>query len=226
MLSSAECSQSPTKKRIFIVDDHPLLRKGLASVINQTPDLVVQGEAEDARRALEMIEKLQPDLVIVDISLPGVDGVELLNMIRTRFGELPSLVLSMHDESLFAERALRAGSRGYIMKQEALEKVLVAIRRVLAGEIFVSNNIATKMIKKLVEGNPHKTASPLELLSNREFTVLQLIGQGFQSRQIAEKLHISAKTVESYRAHIKEKLKLSNAKELMKYAILWAQNHA
>lgn len=226
MQPSAECGQSPAKKKILIVDDHPLLRKGLASVINQTPDLVVQGEAEDARKALEMIEKLQPDLVIVDISLPGVDGVELLSMIRARFGELPSLVLSMHDESLFAERALRAGSRGYMMKQEALEKVLVAIRRVLAGEIFVSNNIATQMIKKLVEGNPQKTASPLELLSNREFTVFQLIGQGIQSRQIAEKLHISTKTVESYRAHIKEKLKLNNAKELMKYAILWVQNHA
>jgi DNA-binding NarL/FixJ family response regulator len=226
MQPSAECGQGSAKKKILIIDDHPLLRKGLASVINQTTDLMVQGEAEDARKALEMIEKLQPDLLIVDISLPGIDGVELLNMIRTRFGELPSLVLSMHDESVFAERALRAGSRGYMMKQEALEKVLVAIRRVLAGEIFVSNNIATKMIKKLVEGNPQKTASPLELLSNREFTVFQLIGQGFQSRQIAEKLHISTKTVESYRAHIKEKLKLNNAKELMKYAILWVQNHA
>jgi len=214
------------KKKILIVDDHPLLRKGLATVINQSPDLVVEGEADTAANALEMIEKIQPDLVIVDISLPGVDGVELINKIKVRNGELPTLVVSMHDEALFAERALRAGSRGYLMKQEALENVLVAIRRVLGGEIFLSNNMATKIIEKMVEVTPRKSASPLELLSNREFTVFQLIGQGFQTRHIAEKLHISAKTVESYRSHIKEKLKLANAKELMKYAVLWVQNNA
>lgn len=226
MQAAQETRQALIKKKILIVDDHPLLRKGLSTVINQTSDLAVQGEAEDAKRAMELIEKIKPDLVIVDISLPGVDGVELLNMIKVRFGDLPSLVVSMHDESLFAERALRAGSRGYIMKQEALEKILVAIRRILAGEIFVSDNIATKIIEKLVDGNPRKTASSLGLLSNREFTVLQLIGQGFQTRQIAEKLNISGKTVESYRSHIKEKLKLSNAKELMKYAVLWVQNNS
>lgn len=226
MQAQHECAPSSVKKKILIVDDHPLLRKGLSTVINQSSDLVVQGEAEDAKKAIEVIEKLKPDLVIVDISLPGIDGVELLNMIKMRYGDLPTLVVSMHDEGLFAERALRAGARGYIMKQEALENVLVAIRRVLAGEIFVSGNIATKIIEKLVEVNPEKSSSPLALLSNREFTVFHLIGQGFQTRMIAEKLHVSAKTVESYRSHIKEKLKLSNAKELMKYAILWVQNNA
>ena len=195
-------------------------------LINQESDLVVQGEAEDARKALEMIEKLKPDLVIVDISLPGVDGLELLKNIRLRHAELPALVVSMHDEALFAERALRAGARGYIMKQEAVEKVLVAIRRVLAGEIFVSSSIATKMLEKFVDGDARAATSPLALLSDRELTVLHLIGQGFGTRQIAERLHLSVKTVESYRSHIKEKLRLSNATDLLKYAIQWAQSVA
>ena len=137
------------KKKILIVDDHPILRKGLSMLINQEPDLTVGGEAEDARKALEMIETMQPGLVIIDISLPGVDGVELLKNIKLRYGDLPTLVVSMHDEALFAERALRAGARGYIMKQEAVENLLVAIRRVLAGEIFLSSRIATKMLEKL-----------------------------------------------------------------------------
>ncbi len=209
-----------------MVDDHPILRKGLSLLINQESDLVVQGEAEDARKALEMIEKLKPDLVIVDISLPGVDGLELLKNIRLRHAELPALVVSMHDEALFAERALRAGARGYIMKQEAVEKVLVAIRRVLAGEIFVSSAITTKMLEKFVDGDTKTATSPLALLSDRELTVLHLIGQGFGTRQIAEKLHLSVKTVESYRSHIKEKLRLSNATDLLKYAIHWAQSVA
>ena len=134
-------TQPTNKKRVLIVDDHPILRKGLSMMINQEPDLVVCGEAEDAHKAMELIERVKPDMVIVDISLPGVDGVELLKNIRTRFGDLPALVVSMHDESLFAERALRAGARGYIMKQEALDDVLTAIRRVLNGEIFVSSKI-------------------------------------------------------------------------------------
>lgn len=224
MVHKQQPRQDARKKKVLLVDDHPILRKGLSLLINQESDLVVQGEAEDARKALEMIEKLKPDLVIVDISLPGVDGLELLKNIRLRHAELPALVVSMHDEALFAERALRAGARGYIMKQEAVEKVLVAIRRVLAGEIFVSNSIATKMLEKFVDGDTKTAASPLALLSDRELTVLHLIGQGFGTRQIAEKLHLSVKTVESYRSHIKEKLRLSNATDLLKYAIHWAQS--
>ena len=224
MVQKQQHRQDARKKKVLIVDDHPILRKGLSLLINQESDLVVQGEAEDARKALEMIEKLKPDMVIVDISLPGVDGLELLKNIRLRHAELPALVVSMHDESLFAERALRAGARGYIMKQEAVEKVLVAIRRVLAGEIFVSNKIATKMLEKFVDSDTKTAASPLALLSDRELTVLHMIGQGFGTRQIAEKLHLSVKTVESYRSHIKEKLRLSNATDLLKYAIQWAQS--
>jgi len=212
------------KKKILIVDDHPILRKGLTLFINQEPDLVVAGEAEDAHHALDMIDALKPDMVIVDISLPGIDGIELIKTIKMRYHNIPTLVVSMHDESLFAERAIRAGARGYIMKQEAVEDVLVAIRRVLNGEIFVSNKIATRILEKFVDADTGKVASFIELLSNRELTVFQMIGQGFGTRQIAEKLHVSVKTVESYRAHIKEKLKLNNATDLLKYAIQWVQN--
>jgi DNA-binding NarL/FixJ family response regulator len=218
-------TQPAQKKSVLIVDDHPILRKGLSMMINQEPDLVVSGEAEDAHGAMEMIDRVKPDMVIVDISLPGVDGVELLKNIKARFGDLPALVVSMHDESLFAERALRAGARGYIMKQEALDDVLTAIRRVLNGEIFVSSRITTKMLEKLVEADIRKATSPLELLSDRELTVLRLIGQGLSTRQIADNLHLSVKTIESYRMHLKEKLKLSSGTDLLKYAIQWVQNN-
>jgi DNA-binding NarL/FixJ family response regulator len=223
--SNTERSQ-PVKKRILIVDDHPILRKGLSMLINQEPDLMVDGEAEDAQKAMELIDAVTPDMVIVDISLPGVDGVELLKMMKHRHPELPALVVSMHDEGLFAERVLRAGARGYIMKQEAVDKVLIGIRRVLAGEIFVSNRVTTKIVEKLMDGGQGKPTSPLDLLSDREFTVFQLIGQGFGTRQIADKLHLSVKTVESYRSHIKEKLRLESGTDLLKYAIQWVQNNS
>jgi len=212
------------KKKVLIVDDHPILRKGLSMLINQEPDLTVVAEAENAQLALEMIEAHKPDMLIVDISLPGIDGIELIKTVKLSYRDLPSLVVSMHDESLFAERALRAGARGYIMKQEALEKVLVAIRRVLAGEIFVSDRITTSMLEKLVSSDDKAISSPIGLLSNRELTVFRMIGQGLKTSQIAEKLHLSVKTIESYRAHIKEKLKLSDGTELLKYAIQWVQN--
>ncbi len=223
MEGQVEARQERAKKKILIVDDHPILRRGLATLINQEQDLAVEGEAEDAKRAMEVIESMRPDMVIVDISLPGVDGVELIKKIKLRYADLPTLVVSMHDEALFAERALRAGARGYVMKQEAVDKVLIAIRRVLGGEIFVSTRIATKMLERFVDGDGGKAASPLDLLSDREMTVFQLIGQGFATRQIAEKLHVSVKTVESYRSHIKEKLKLEKGMDLLKFAIQWVQ---
>lgn len=213
------------KKRLLIVDDHPILRKGLSMLINQEPDLVVEGEAEDAHRAMELVDSMKPDLIIIDISLPGVDGIDLMKNIRLRYPDLPALVVSMHDEALFAERALRAGARGYIMKQEAVDEVLTGIRRVLAGEIFVSNRVTTKIVEKFFDGNVGAGTSPFDLLSDREFTVFQLIGQGFGTRQIAEKLHLSVKTVESYRSHIKDKLKLEGGTDLLKYAIQWVQNN-
>jgi DNA-binding NarL/FixJ family response regulator len=210
--------------KILIVDDHPILRKGLGMVIDQEQDLVVIGEAEDAQGALEMIDTLNPDLVIVDLALPGVDGIELIKTMKLKYRDLPALVVSMHDESLFAERALRAGARGYIMKQEAVEKVLVAIRKVLKGEIFVSDKTTTKMIETLISGDVKGMSTPLDLLSNREMTVFRMIGQGFKTSQIADKLHLSVKTIESYRSHIKEKLKLPTGTDLMKCAIQWVQN--
>ncbi len=214
------------RMRLLIVDDHPILRKGLAMVINQEPDLVVSAEAPDATAALEMIDSMHPDLVIVDLSLPGIDGIELIKTMKIRYRDLPALVVSMHDESIFAERALRAGARGYIMKQEAVDKVLIAIRKVLQGEIFVSDKITTKMLETLISSDAKNVSSPLDLLSNRELTVFRLIGQGFKTRQIAEELHLSIKTIESYRSHIKEKLKLDTGNDLMKYAIQWVQNAA
>jgi DNA-binding NarL/FixJ family response regulator len=171
-----------------------------------------------------MIEAVKPDVVIVDISLPGVDGIELIKTMKLKYRDLPALVVSMHDETLYAERALRAGARGYIMKQEAVDKVLVAIRKVLKGEIFVSDRITTKMVETLISGDAKGASTPLDLLSNRELTVFRLIGQGFKTSQIADKLHLSVKTIESYRSHIKEKLRLSTGNDLMKYAIQWAQN--
>jgi DNA-binding NarL/FixJ family response regulator len=218
--------QDTGKKRILIVDDHPILRKGLSMLINQEADLMVDGEAEDARKAMELIEGMKPDMVIVDISLPGIDGIELLKMVKLRYPDLPALVVSMHDEALFAERALRAGARGYIMKQEAAENVLTGIRRVLGGEIFVSNRITTRIVEKFFDSRPGAMNSPLDFLSDREFTVFQLIGQGFGTRQIADKLHLSVKTVESYRSHIKEKLKLESGTALLKYAIQWVQHNS
>lgn len=214
------------RMRIMIVDDHPILRKGLAMVINQEPDLVIAGEAPDATAALSMIESFKPDLVIVDLSLPGIDGIELIKTMKLKYRDLPALVVSMHDELIFAERALRAGARGYIMKQEAVDKVLIAIRRVLNGEIFVSDKITTKMLETLISNEAKPGSSPLDLLSNRELTVFRLIGQGFKTRQIADELHLSVKTIESYRSHIKEKLKLDTGTDLMKYAIQWVQNAA
>jgi len=212
------------KNRIFIVDDHPIVRKGLAQLINQEEDLVICGEADNAETALEALKKVKPDLAIVDISLRGIDGFELTKLIKARFDNIPVLVISMHDESLFAERALRVGARGYIMKQEAIEKMMEAIRKVLRGELYVSERVSANIVKRFVDGKAEGVSSPEELLSDREMEVFQLIGQGFGTRQIADQLHVSVKTVETYRANIKEKLNLKNATELMKHAVHWIES--
>ncbi|HEY1760141.1 MAG TPA: response regulator transcription factor [Bryobacteraceae bacterium] len=209
------------KSTVFIVDDHPIVRQGLALLINREPDLAVCGDAEEAVSALTRIAQLNPDLVIVDISLNGPDGLDLLKDIRVREPHLPVLVLSMLDESLYAERALRAGAKGYIMKQEATERVLVAIRRILAGDIYVSEQMSSRMLHRFVGGNQVEQQSPISELTDRELEVFRLIGEGHGTRQIAEELHISVKTVESYQAHIKVKLSLKNARELVQRAIQW-----
>ncbi|HOE16230.1 MAG TPA: response regulator transcription factor [Syntrophorhabdaceae bacterium] len=207
------------RNKIFIVDDHPIVRKGLAQLINQEPDMVICGEAENAQSALELLKRIKPDLAIVDISLQGIDGIELIKKIKDRDVSFPMLVVSMHDEALFAERALKAGAKGYIMKQEAIEKMMEAIRKVINGEVYVSERVSATIVKKFIDGKAESGRSPVEVLSNRELEVFQLIGQGFGTRQIAQELNVSIKTVESYRANIKEKLNLRNAAELMRHAV-------
>lgn len=215
-------TNSPQKHRIVIVDDHPIVRQGLAQLIEQEDDLHICGQAEDAHEAMRAIRELNPDLVIVDISLRTTSGIDLIKDIRAQFPALPVLTLSMHDEALYAERALRAGAKGYIMKQEAPEEVVTAIRRVLAGTTYVSQGMAAKMVSKIVAGPGEKAASPVDRLSDRELEVFRLIGEGYGTREMAEKLYLSVKTIETYRAHIKDKLNLQDANQLLRAAIRWA----
>jgi len=209
------------KKTVFLVDDHPIVRQGLTLLINQEADLAVCGAAEEMQSALAAIQAVRPDILIVDISLNGPDGLELLKTVRITSPRLPVLILSMHDESIYAERALRAGASGYIMKQEATEKVLVALRRILSGEIYVSERIANSMLQHYVRGADPAGHSSISELTDRELEVFRLIGEGHGTRQIAEALHLSVKTVESYQAHIKEKLSLRSARELVQHAVEW-----
>ncbi len=218
----SETAVAGTRRRtVFIVDDHPIVRQGLALLINRETDLAVCGDAEEANSALRLIESMRPDLAIVDISLDGPDGLDLLKNLRSRDPHLPILMLSMLDETLYAERALRAGANGYIMKQEATEKVLVAIRRILGGEVYVSERMAKKMLHRFVGDASPEARSPVAGLTDRELEVFRLIGSGRATRQVAEDLHISVKTVESYQARIKEKLSLRNSRELVQCAVEW-----
>lgn len=217
-------NHSVTKKRILVVDDHPIVRQGLALLINRESDLVVCGEAEEATGAMHVLASARPDVLIVDISLNGPDGLDLLKNIRTTHPSLPVLILSMHDESIYAERALRAGANGYIMKQEATDKVLVAIRRILQGEVYLSERLTNTMLQQFVRGTSPVKSSPLVNLTDRELEVFRLIGEGHTTRQIADQLHLSVKTIESYQAHIKEKLALRSARELVQHAIEWTVN--
>jgi DNA-binding NarL/FixJ family response regulator len=217
----ANVATAVIKRKVFIVDDHPIVRQGLTALINTELDLAVCGDAEDSSSALRRIEDLKPDLAVIDISLNGPDGLDLLKSIRTRDANLPVLILSMLDESLYAERALHAGANGYIMKQEATDRLLVAIRRILAGEIYLSERMSNRMLHRFAAGSSVGSQSPIAELSDRELEVFRLIGEGHGTRQIAQELHISVKTVESYQAHIKEKLSLKNARELVQQAIQW-----
>jgi len=207
------------KKKVFVVDDHPLMRQGLAQLINQETDLSFAGESGDANEALNLIGKTKPDLVIVDISLKGgMNGIDLTKSLVADHPKIPVLVISMHDESLYAERALRAGARGYLMKQEATENVIAAIHRVLEGEIYTSEAMKDHLLHKIVSGHGASDSS-VENLTDRELEVVQLIAQGKGTRQIAEELHLSVKTIESHYANIKNKLNLHSGPELTQYAI-------
>jgi DNA-binding NarL/FixJ family response regulator len=213
----------PSAKKILIVDDHPMTRQGLITLIESEPDLTVCGEAETAGQALEAVQHSYPDLVLADISLPGKNGLELVKDLRSMHPEIPVLVISMHDEMLYAERVLRAGGRGYIMKQEGGKKIMDAIRQILAGKVFVSERLSAQILENLSSQNRRSTRSPVEKLTDREFGVFELIGEGLATREIALQLHLSAKTVEVHRLHIKQKLKLKTATELIRYAVRWIE---
>ncbi len=211
------------KNKVLLVDDHPLVREWLANLINEQPDLQVCGEASNSPRAFQLIIDLKPAVAIVDISLEGGSGIELIKNVKAHHSPVAMIVLSMHDEALYAERALRAGARGYIMKREATKKILQAMRAVLAGKVYVSEKIADMMTEKFAEG-PVSGEYSVEQLSDRELEIFQLLGRGMNTRQIADHLHVGFKTVQTYCARIKEKLKLDNATQLLHEAIRWLES--
>ncbi len=207
--------------RIFLVDDHPVVRQGLARLLAEGGGMCVCGEAESAAEALARIQDADPDLAIVDISLKDSSGIELIKDLRVRHPDLPVLVISMHDESFYAERVLRAGARGYVRKEEAADTILDAIGRVLGGDIFLSESVASEMLSVFVGGPREGSQSSVDRLSDRELEVFEMIGHGLQTRTIADKLHLSVKTVETHRANIKRKLGLDDATALVQHAVQW-----
>lgn len=219
---------SPTRKasavrRIVIVDDHPIVRQGLQMLMEGEPDLELCGESDNTVDALTMIEKVKPDLAIVDLALRDSSGLDLIKDLQVRLPDLPVLVLSMREEGFYAERVLRAGARGYVAKEEGPKQLLEGVRRVLQGQVYVSDRIASKVMSKIVSG-ADQTESPIGMLSDRELEVFELIGQGLPTREIAKRLHISSKTVDSHREHIKRKLGLDSGTDLLKHAIEWKQS--
>jgi len=212
---------APEKSRILIVDDHPLFREGLRQMIERDGDLLVCGEAADAVEAMQAIPQFNPDLAIIDISLGGGSGIDLIKTIKAQYDDLPLLVVSMHDESLYAERALRAGAMGYVMKHEPGRTVKAAIRKVLGGEIYLSEKMSSTVISKFMRGHAEHPASPIETLSDRELEVFRMLGQGKGTRQIAQDLGVTVATINSFRNRIKEKLQLKTATEVMLHAIQW-----
>ncbi|HWQ91013.1 MAG TPA: response regulator transcription factor [Clostridia bacterium] len=214
-------AEAPDKNRIYIVDDHAMFRDGLRQLINLEPDMGVCGDAPDAAQALQAIRTLHPDLVIVDISLAGTSGIDLVRALKRDFEELSVLVVSMHAESLYGERALRAGAMGYIMKSEPAKTVLAGIRKVLRGEVHVSEKMAGAVLAKFVQGDTGQPPAPLETLSDRELEVFRLLGQEKGTREIAEQMNIALPTVATFKNRIKEKLGMKNSTEMILYAIQW-----
>jgi len=211
------------KTRILIVDDHPMLREGLTSLLGSQPDIEVCGEAENAAQALEMIAATQPAIVIADITLPGKSGIELIKDIVAMHPTVKTLAVSMHDEAVYAERVLRAGARGYIMKKEGGKRILEAVRKVRDGDIAVSEKMSAQILR-IFSGTHGDSESPVRQLTDREFEVFELLGRGLGTTQMAAELHISVKTVEVHRAHIKDKLNIKSGSELIAYAARWAQS--
>ncbi|MBU0506076.1 MAG: response regulator transcription factor [bacterium] len=212
------------QKRVFIVDDHPIVRHGLKKIFEQEADLTVCGEAEDVATALKEIQEKAPDLIVVDLSLKNSNGLDIIKAVKTT-NDIPIIVLSIHDETIYAERVLRAGAKGYVMKQEAADQLIIAIRKVMTGEIFVSDKMGKYLLQKYIDGGAMADfVSPISKLSDREIEIYRLIGEGRSTRQIAEDLALSIKTVESHRAHIKQKLRLKSGTELVHNAVQWVQS--
>ena len=224
MKAKPKKTAAPTRKNILIVDDHPMMRDGLAALITAQPDLAVCAQAADAREALQAIESLRPDLVLMDISLPGKSGLEAIKDIQSLAPGLATLVLSMHDEALYAERVLRAGARGYVMKQEGGKRIMDGIRAVLEGKVFVSEKMSARIMNAFTGRRAAEATSSVESLSDREFEVFQLIGRGRSTKEIADQLHLSVKTVEVHRVNIKAKLQLATSSELVHYAVRWVES--
>jgi len=214
------------KRRILIVDDHPMVRRGIAGVINDSGHLEVCGEADDANSAMVLTEKLQPELVIMDLSLAGKSGLEALKDLRARFPEVKTIVLSMHRESLFAERALKAGARGYLTKDISNQELLAALDTTLRGDIYLSDKVKNRIVKRFAGDTDTDARDPLEALSDREMEVLRLIGNGFRTKEMAQRLNLSPKTIDSYRDHLKDKLKLESGADLVRYAVQWVKSEA
>jgi DNA-binding NarL/FixJ family response regulator len=224
-MSSKTPSETPAeRRRVFLVDDHPLVREGLVNLIERQPDLSVCGQAGTAAAAFEAMTRLTPDIALVDLSLEASSGLELIKQLQALPAPPPVLVLSMHDEALYAERALRAGARGYIMKRSAPRHVIDAIRQVLDGKLYMSEALAARMAEKYVGARAVAGESPIALLSDRELEVFQKLGEGWETRRIASELHLSPKTVQVYCGRIKEKFSLTNATELIREAVRWVEN--
>ncbi|MBU0593200.1 MAG: response regulator transcription factor [Gammaproteobacteria bacterium] len=211
-----------SKYKVAIVDDHPIVRQGIAQLIDQEEDMVTCCQAGSAQEAIEIMDQHSPDILLVDISLDGISGIELIKLLKQHGIKAPVLIISMHDESLYAERALRSGARGYVMKQEATEKVLTAIRQVLRGEIYLSERMQGKILQRIINGDDGGL-SGIDLLSDRELEVFRLIGHGYSTSDIGRELKRSVKTVETHRAHLKDKLGLKNAAELTHFAVQWIE---
>ena len=214
------------RKKIVIVDDHPMMLKGLVITLNAEHGFEVVGQFNRAEEVLQKVDELKPDLIIVDISLPGMSGLELIKHLISFEETLKILVVSRHEETLYAERVLRAGAKGYVMKQVAAEEMVKAARKILNGGIYVSEDVSEKLLMSMAGGRKKDSVSPIDSLSDRELEVFEMTGQGNNTREIAERLHLSVKTVESYRARIKTKLNLENATELMMHAVKWAENES
>jgi DNA-binding NarL/FixJ family response regulator len=215
---------TPKTIEILLVDDHPIVRQGLTSLIEQEADLRVCGEAADADQALDLVRSLNPDIAIIDVSLKESNGLELVKQIKAEYAHLPMLVLSMHDEQMYAPRALKAGAKGYIMKQEAPTLLIDALRQILKNEIYLSSRMTSQMVSHAVSGQPMETLSPMDRLTDRELEVFEAIGRGLSTRQIADQLHRSVKTIEAHREHIKDKVGLKNAAELSRRAFQWIES--